>query len=349
MTNRSNLLLLTPALLLLACGDLKTPQAHVGQVRYKTNGDIAAFLPRELVTFDGQLVAEKQRVPFVGPPAGRQVIAESISKDGGIAAVSWGGGTNCGIEEAAVFRVVEQELLLKIPCAQELELSPSGDLLAVVGAYTSPEAAKVRVYDVASGRELWSDQAITNQFVFSPDGTRLYATTVGGSGLGSWDARTGELLMRVPPPAAPPQDLYSMIQVAVSLDGQRLLVALPHASSFAADYGWFRTSDLLLESIVSQAPNYDMVSALAVSADSQRFATIAHRTAGIPPRIQMWTSSGSLLYAIDTPFIGELGFSPDGSALVATPYPDPDSPGVSLFRVSDGGLIASHTFSTDPL
>ena len=63
----------------------------------------------------------------------------------------------------------------------------------------------------------------------------------------------------------------------------------------------------------------------------------------------MWTASGTLLYAIEASFIGDLDFSPDGSALVAAPYPNPDSPGVSLYRVSDGGLLASRTFSADPL
>jgi len=360
MTSPVKLLFASPLLLAFACGDLKSPTAAVGHVSYKSNGDIAAFLPRDLVTMDGRLAVEKERVPLVGPPAGANIAYQSLSADGGVAAIAWAPNEEVSDYRVDVFRVSDRTSLLSVPSINQLvglQLSPAGDLLAVRGKPADSGVTDgVHVYEIDGGARLWTDGSLSNQFVFSPDGTRLYGT-VGGSELGSWDARTGDVLMRVSPPAAPPQDLYGMLQLAVSPDGQRLLVELPRASNDTSDYGWFRTSDLSLESIVSQAPNYDMVSALAVSADGQRFATIAHRTdvtpmpgqAGIPPRIQMWTSSGSLLYAIDTPFIGQLGFSPDGSALVATPYPDPDSPGVSLFRVSDGGLIASHTFSTNPL
>src|SRR6478752_3152219 len=73
MTSQTKLLFASPLLLAFACGDLKSPTAAVGHVSYKTNGDIAAFLPRDLVTMDGQLAAEKERVPFVGPPAGANI------------------------------------------------------------------------------------------------------------------------------------------------------------------------------------------------------------------------------------------------------------------------------------
>jgi hypothetical protein len=356
MTNRLKLLSASPLLLAIACGDLKSPTTPVQHVSYKTNGDIAAFLPKELVTLDGALVAEKQRAPFVGLPKGGEVVWESLSADGRIAAVAWSdGGDGCGAV-AYVFRVVEQELLFTVPCVSEIALSPPGDLLAVHGYDQSDGTVEVRVHDVADGRELWASDWLSNQFVFSPDGTRLYGVTTGGSDVQALDSRTGAGLAAASWPKDDP-GVSGTSHPAVSADGQYLVVALSRPDTQVRDYGWFGISDMQLERTIPQAPGYDLVSTLAISADGQRFAAIAHRTdvtpmpgvPGIPPRIQMWTASGELLYAIDAPFIGELAFSPDGSALVATPYPDPDSPGVSLFRVSDGGLIASHTFSTNPL
>jgi hypothetical protein len=357
MSHRMKLLLVTPALLALGCGDLESPGAPVEHVTYKTNGDIAAFLSRELVTLDGQLLAEKERVAFVGPPLGANVGYEALSADGEIAAVAWSSSEATSDWRVDVFRVSSRAALATVELSQidGLGLSPAGDLLAVHGLVRDDTASQLHVYATDGGGALWSDPQMSNPFVFSPDGTRLYAA--GNASLFLADAGTGNLVT-FRPGFGMVSEVFQTLALAASPDGQYLLAAQQSLSTSAYSYAWFRATNLdALGSLptVPQATGYTSVMSLAVSPDGQRFAAIADYEhpampgTSFPPRLQMWTSSGTLLYAIDAPFIGDLSFSPDGSTLVATPYPDPDSPGVSLVRVADGQMIASHTFTTDPL
>jgi hypothetical protein len=345
------------ASLLPACGDLASAVVSVDRPSYTTSGDVVASLPRALVKLDGRLTAETAQIPL-GLPAGAEVVASSISADGSIAAISWSRGPDeGGMTTTDVIRVADQKRLLQIPRTfTGTWLSAAGDLLGVGERVEEAGTYGNSVYDVASGARLWWTTDINYGFAFAPDGTRVYGVGNIGDVLKAWDSRTGELLMMKGTPAVDGVgNPYLVISLAASSDGRRLLVSLARSGAGSPNvcrYGWFRASDLEVEQIIPQADGYDMAVATVISPDGQRFASVAshNQPVGNPFHLQVWTSSGSMLYAIESTSVGGFSFSPDGGAIVASVMFTPsDSPGLSLFRVSDGAVIGSHTFTADPL
>jgi WD40 repeat protein len=340
-----------------ACGDLQTPTAPVRYVAYKSDGEIAAFLPREMVTLKSNLQEDTARVTFEPPPAGGKIIMERLSADGGIAVVAWsadpnwteyanaGTATNVTVE---AFRLPEQELLLSVDLSnfETLALSPTGNLLAVfIPTFNqSPPFQGLEVYAVDGGTLLWSTVDAAPPFAFSPDGSELYARTVAVNALGAYDGSTGVAQYEV---ATEPGDFT----LAVSPDGAQLITASSTdatADGRVAQFTFRQLSDGALEQTIPQVPNFDIGTAIAVSSDGEHWAATADDLQNsLAPSIQMWNTAGTLLYTLPTSWYMTLAFSPDGQQLVATPDPGSNAPGVSVYNVSDGALLATRSFTAD--
>ena len=334
-----------------ACGDFASLRGGVERARYTPDGDVVVLLTHEVVTLDGQLLEEKGHVLLPPLPARAEIFQQEISADGQIVATAWlYPERGCGMT-IDVVRVAEQRRILQIPCAGYFELSEGGQLLGT-WEDVAPDRRALGIYDLASAARLWSSEEIQLGFNFSRDGARLYTSTIDGN-LQSFDSRTGDLLLEKPLPKMDGADFpYVVRYVTDSPDGQRLLVPLIRAGQSVDDYGWFRSSDLEVEQIIPQAEGYDQVSGVHISPDGQRFASSAERPDPINGKytnIQMWTSSGTLLYVLDTFSVTGLSFSPGGDAMVTPAWSNPGSPDLSLLRVSDGALIGSYSFTIDPL
>jgi dipeptidyl aminopeptidase/acylaminoacyl peptidase len=344
-----------------ACGDLQSPNAPVRHVSYKTNGEIAAFLPRELVTLKGNLQEETARVAFDSPPSeGKTIILDKLSADGQVAVVGWSKSEawrEYPFSEPAVdvtieaFRLPARDLLLKLdlPSVSALELSPAGNRIAVMVPLDAGLRIDVYALD-GTGAMLWSSTEAGYPFVFSPDGEELYASTPldpPADGLGAFSGVTGVARYKVPlDPGA-----YTL---AVSPDGARLIAAsttaapILGASEPFSHFSYLRISDGQAEQTVPQAPDFDVALVMAVSSDGEHWASIANDIQhSLAPSIQMWNTAGTLLYSLPTSWDMTLAFSPDGQQLVATPDPTSEGPGVNIYRVSDGELIVTRSFTSD--
>ena len=359
MTNRSNLLLVTPALLLLACGDLKTPQALVGQVRYKTNGDIAAFLPRELVMLDGRARRREAAHP-VRRPARRQadVRAESMSADGRDRGSRLGAVDDRGIRRTVV--------VSRSPAAGSWPRS-EGPLRPRISSCRRPAICSrwsrpTRLARDRQGPRLrrgerpraGADEAITNQFVFSPDGTRLYGTITAATASGPGTLGRGRRCSSSTRPkertATPLRDPPIS---PLSPDGQHLVVGMPRGEGGTARRR-LRLVPNQRSGVGADRRTRPPATTTCMCSRSRRIASasparlpVGRAERNAPPRIQMWTASGTLLYVIEASFIGDLDFSADGARSSADAVPvSGRARAVSLYRVSDGGADPpARTFS----
>jgi hypothetical protein len=368
MTNRSNLLLMTPALLLLACGDLKSPGGKVSGATYTKDNAVAAFLSRELVTLDGDLQVEQARIPYVGPPDGADIRAQALSADGHVAAIVWAAGPTTIPNNVDVFTVPERQLLASLTDVSQpvgVRLDATGALLAFVSVAVG--STNLEVYDTASGAKLWSFDT-TNGYdpEFSPDGAEIYATawlpvqSPTGSimplqRLVAWNARTGAVRLAIDP--SPSQGTSfdtapDLMGVGVSPDGALLISARLAYRGNTPDWAvtFWSTAD---GALVRETPfPYSEVSLFdgAISGDGHwAIETSAPGDPDESKQVVVGDASGAILYARRANVHGTLAFSPDGSRLMLTPPIEPGLPGLIVYDVATGDEVASRSFGSDPL
>jgi hypothetical protein len=359
------------AVALSACGDLKSP-SEVRHVAYTNNGDISAFLAKEMVLLDGNLKTEKSHVRYVGPPEEAMIDQASISADGKVVAIVWYPNMysdRYSYSEKStidVFTAPERQHLMTISTlgnARELKLDPTGNFLAYYDYYIDDNGqAKMalRLYDIATSTLLWTDdQAVFPcAAVFSTDGSEIYSCSHRelpsddqfrlGQKLVARNARTGEIRFETP------SDIGSS-QLGLSPDGSRIIagrvVFPPPVHQPTESIGFWQTSDGQLEKDIP-TPSNDVVMYSALSLDGH-FAVVLEHYWDVESYFSLMVTDagGSVLYIRKVEYHGELAFSPDGTRILMSPPIGVDTPqgftAVFIYDTATGDEVATKTFNAD--
>jgi hypothetical protein len=225
-----------------------------------------------------------------------------------------------------------------------IRLSPTGDLLALRGFEDGYYAPPFHVRRVDGGEIVWGNQETYYPFLFSGDGTLVYAISEVTAGLISRDARTGELV----------QDIGGWYSHALagSPDGRWLLgTGAPDTNSNGSltQFTLWRTSDGTHTLPGDEAPGFYALAPMAMSSDGERWANLA---AGDGERyeVHLWAlvagAPARLVLRLPTPYTSSPAFSPDGLEVVVGPLPaGPGRSKVNVYNASDGALLRTRTIT----
>lgn len=356
-----------------ACGDLKKNVVSVEVVAYGPDGTLVLFTTAAIYVYDETLEMEQRRIVLLDAPDSPGDHRYSLAADGTVAAVSTAPNPPGHNSRIALYRIADGQLLNTFeiddaaPPGQghqllDLALSPHGDL---VYAFSENGATPVRaaVYDAVTGAPLWIGDPFMRLPAWAPDGATLFTVSSGNideQRLQAFDARTGEL--RWSTATAP----FSPSGLAVTADGASLAaVSYVTTSTDCVELGdcppgypfWSTADGALAQYLLpvrgtelygtnpngwpaftcSTTDNVCAAGLIDFGADPDRPIVRVYRTDGTePPLLSTSTSdvTGSMALSPGARFIA---VAPDSSFLG----------GVSVFRIEDGALISSRTFTVD--
>ena len=183
-----------------------------------------------------------------------------------------------------------------------LAISPDGKRLAV-GHGTGRDEAPAQVWDIATGKLLWSmpaQKAYVHSLAFSPDGGHLASAGLDRS-IKIWDAESGRLIREIKGSAR------IVFQVTFSPDGTRLAGACGHHA---------RVWDVRTGEEVSLLSGHQgTVSAVAFSPDGKTLAS-----AGSDRAVRVWdlaTGREASTFKGHGEHVFAVAFSPDGKRLAS--------------------------------
>lgn len=181
-------------------------------------------------------------------------------------AVAWSGADTLAVADGPNVRIMaastlRESLRLRGHAKEVTSLAVSRD----ESRLASSDGQDLRVWDAATGKELWRATA-TWVHAFSSDGTRIAA--IAGTTLGIWDTASGKQTGTVP--GAPYQTLSPDFRLTAS-----------------ADERWVKVRDAASGREVASIPlsQGDRVSALAFSPDGQRIAAAGDGAKGRTLRV----------------------------------------------------------------
>jgi hypothetical protein len=349
------------------CGDL-VDMHGASDVAYHPSGDIAAFTPRALMMYSGDLAEKRDSISYGADvseppddPGEEFPYMRTLCAGGTVAAAAASrpisSPTDWPNRRVAVFEVPSGKRLmtLEMPIIYDFQLSPRCDLLAVLidrlGPYDEethsyPESAGLlQVYRVSDGALLWEIPRALSRLVFSADGARIFGA--GGESLGSgvppqysahlwsWSAFTGEPLFD----ATTENGLDTLTAVP---DGSALLGSV-RLSAIGWAFALFGPEDGQLLRAIPQASGFANSHYLAAPLDGAYWVASTMRDrVGPTGTVQLWKSDGTLVCAFDQE-VRSVAFAPDGSAFAVV-----DLDGVVIvYRVPDCAEIARKSFTGD--
>jgi hypothetical protein len=355
-----------------ACGGGQPGQVVPATVAYTPDGTLVVQTNDGLFLFDPAPDAPlRGHIALDGLPAFQQsnLYQYSLSADGTVAAVSYSSGTSTTTPiKVVLYRVPTGEVLKKFEVSlgiqmQAIALSPHGDLVAVSWGTAGIGLAMI---DAATGAVIWMAASEEERTLagWSPDGATLYAvgrTTI-GSVLEVYDARAGLKWSR--------QYSYLVVRMTATADGATLAGVArdyPCTSPCPEQYSSWSAADgtlLAQQAIPSGVEAYgvggngaftcsatDNVCAIQLlgSGTSSTYSIRVYRTDGTdvltlglgfepppptPPQMPL-TVASSVALSPDGQFVALGAGMPVGLA---------GHNGASVYRVSDGSLVVSHSF-----
>jgi hypothetical protein len=336
----------------LGCGNLDNFNAAVN-VRYAPDGTLVVFAGDAIDLFDSDLSTRKASIP-TSPGI------FSLSDDGMTAAVS-AYDSNANRSRIELFDLPSGRQAPSVDLGppppnnpqayapEDLALSPSGDLVYVMGGVASAYRL-VAMFDTATGAMLWSgDWAIMP--TFTPDGDTVYVSGNHGLDLQGFDARTG--VQGLDAPVSDEPDALGMMPdvntlIALVEPGCVPTPDLPCSLSIeflsVADGSVLRQFPLVPNTVLSGdgplgLPAFRCSTAAGLCAvHSFQISPASGLVSG--GQVQVWTTGGAMRQAIFTVFASDLAISPDGQFLAIASRGD-----AAVYRISDGQLVNSHHYS----
>jgi WD40 repeat protein len=339
-----------------ACGGGQPDQVVPDTVAYAPDGTLVVQTNDGLFLFDpAPEAAQKGHIALDGLPAFQQsnLYKYSLSADGTVAAVSYSSGTYTTAPiEVVLYRVPTGEVLKRFDVGPGLEmsaiaLSPHGDLVAA--SWVSGGQVGLTMIDAATGAVVWmaASEGARALAGWSPDGATLYA--VGRNTLDSvlevYDARAGLKWSR--------QYSYSVVRLRATADGATLAGVArdyPCTSPCAEQYSSWSAGDgtlLAQQAMPSGAEAYGLGNdgAFTCSATDSVCAIQLLDSGGYS--IRVYRTDGTDVLTLPTGAASSIALSPDGQFVAlgaGMPVGLSGHNGASVYRVSDGSLVVSHSF-----
>jgi hypothetical protein len=333
----------------LGCGNLDNFNAAVN-VRYAPDGTLVVFAGDAIDLFDSDLSTRKASIP-TSPGI------FSLSDDGTTAAVS-AYDINANRSRIELFDLPSGRQVPSIDLGsppvdptqyapEDLALSPSGDLVYVMGGVASAYRL-VAMFDTATGAMLWSGPwAIIP--IFTPDGNTVYVTGDQGMDLQGFDARTGVQGLDAPVPFdVAGFGMMPDVNTLIALDGPECVptpdIPCPVSIAFfsAADGSVLRQFPLVANTVLSGdghlgLPAFRCSTAAGLCAvNLSQIDPLSGLHSGA--QVQVWTTGGAMRQAIFTG-ANDVAISPDGQFLAIATGGD-----AQVYRISDGQLVNSHHY-----
>ena len=333
----------------LGCGDLDNFNAAVN-VRYAPDGTLVVFAGDAIDLFDSDLSTQKASIPTSPGIFG-------LSDDGTTAAVS-AYDSNANRSRIELFDLPSGREVPSIDLGsppldkteyapEDLALSPSGDLVYVMGGVASAYRL-VAMFDTATGAMLWSgDWAIMP--TFTPDGKTVYVTGNQGMDLQGFDARTGVQGLNAPVPGdvagfGMMPDVNTLIALVepgcvstpdlpCSLSIEFLSVA---DGSVLRQFSLVANTELSGDGPLGLAAFRCSTAAGLCAVNLSQFDPVSNLYVSV--QVQVWTTGGAMRQAIFTG-ANDLAISPDGQFLAVASGGDAE-----VYRISDGLLVNSHHY-----
>lgn len=330
------------------CGDLKEIAVQAFYVRYTPNGSLVVYAGDAIDVYSADLTTKQASIPIPAlpnaPPSYSSAFA--LSDDGTTAAVSVRSLPSPSVDDQiALFSLPGGESLPAIELgplsqnvgeAEDLALSPHGDLLYVTGPINDLYR-QTGVFDTGSSALLWSrDWTVTP--VFSPDGATVYAAGDQGQDLFGFDARTGAIGLDVPVPSFP--DLIAMAdpQTLIARSGYAFQLLSTEDGSLVRQLFQLNENTALSGTTRLGLPAARCsvtVGLCAVAMGTVDPATMIVNGYGV----QIWNMDGTLLGMVQTQ-ANDVAISPDGLFLAIADLLD-----VKVFRISDGVMVGSRHYA----
>ena len=346
----------------VGCGNLNDVNTALF-VRYTPDGHLVVFAGDTIDVYTADLAKREIGLPVDRPSAALSGYTDlfSLSDDGSAAAVIYPNTDHTFADVFSLSTLTMTSIDLGPPppgqynyAPEDLALSPQGDLLFVMGGIDGAYS-NTGMFNAFSGDRLWTgDWAIMP--IFSPDESTLYVSGNHGADLQGLDSRTGAVTLDAPL-------LGSLERLGMMPDASTLIGLTgfgPTPCTVTDPCGpaieLFSTADGSVAREFPLVANTELTGNEPLGLPVFRCSTAAGlcvvgvvpydpltRVASETSQVQVWSTNGTLVQSIDTPF-ADAAVSPDGQ-YVAVALGSGDA---AVYRVSDGSLVRTHHYGGGP-